>query len=278
MRGTLNRGRRHRSPRLASLSINRLLPNVLTMLALCGGVTAIRFGVQQRWEAAALAILIAAVLDALDGRIARLLNGQSKFGAELDSLSDVVSFGVAPAIVLYLWVLDAAGTFGWIAVLAFCVCAALRLARFNSKLGDSDLPSWAYNYFTGVPGPAGAALALLPMMASFETGPGVASHPVLVGLWTVAVALLMISQIPTFSMKGLRVPHRYLLSVLAGVGLLAACLVGAPWPTLCAVALAYLVSIPFSIRQFRRLRVQAARVQATAIAAVVNLPSSPSSP
>ncbi|WP_343038749.1 phosphatidylcholine/phosphatidylserine synthase [Skermanella pratensis] len=132
--------RRNRPPRLSGLSINRLLPNMLTMLALCAGVTAMRFAIQGRFEAAVVSVMIAAVLDALDGRIARLLNGQSRFGEELDSLSDVVSFGVAPAITLYLWVLAGAGTPGWIAVLAFSVCAALRLARFNSKLGDSDLP------------------------------------------------------------------------------------------------------------------------------------------
>jgi CDP-diacylglycerol--serine O-phosphatidyltransferase len=251
----------NRPPRLRGLSINRLLPNVLTMLALCAGVTGLRFAIQGRFEAAVVSIMLAAVFDALDGRIARLLNGQSRFGEELDSLSDVVSFGVAPALILYLWVLAPAGPFGWVAVLALCVCAALRLARFNTKLGQGDMPAYAYNYFTGVPAPAGAGLALLPLVLSFQTGPGLFTSPWLVGPWTFVVALLMVSQLPTFSMKGIRVPQTWVVPVLAGVGLIAAALVSAPWLTLSLIGIAYVVSLPFSFRQFRRLKAEARRLQ-----------------
>ncbi len=255
-----------RPPRLRGLSINRMLPNILTMLALCAGVTAMRFAIQGRFEAAVISIIIAAILDALDGRIARLLNGQSRFGEELDSLSDVVSFGVAPAMVLYLWTLSEVGTFGWIAVLALSVCAALRLARFNSKLGQNDMPAFAYNYFTGVPAPAGAGLALLPLVLSFELGPDVLGSAWIVVPWTLVVALLMVSWLPTFSGKGVRIPQKYVVPILACVGLLAAALVGAPWLTLGAIGLAYVASFPFSYRQFNRLKAEAARLQAQIVA------------
>jgi CDP-diacylglycerol--serine O-phosphatidyltransferase len=251
-----------RPPRLRGVSINRLLPNVLTMLALCAGVTAMRFAIQGRFEAAVISIIMAAVLDALDGRIARLLNGQSRFGEELDSLSDVVSFGVAPAMILYLWTMSEVGTLGWVAVLALSVCAALRLARFNSKLGQNDMPAYAYNYFTGVPAPAGAGLALLPLVLSFEIDRDVLASGWIVVPWTMVVALLMVSWLPTFSGKGLRIPQRYVVPILVCVGLLAAALVSAPWLTLAAIGLVYVASFPFSYRQFNRLKGEAARLQA----------------
>ncbi|WP_029010200.1 CDP-diacylglycerol--serine O-phosphatidyltransferase [Azospirillum halopraeferens] len=248
-------------PRLKGLSINHLLPNVLTVLALCAGLTAIRFAIQERWEPAVIAIVIAAVLDALDGRIARLLNGQSKFGAELDSLADVISFGVAPALTIYLWALDGAGSLGWIATLAFPVCAALRLARFNSRLGAADLPPFAFNYFTGIPAPAGAGLALLPLVAGFATDPEITGHPALVVPWMLGIGGLMVSTIPTFSFKGVRIPQRAVVPGLVGVGLLAAFLVSQPWWTLTALGIAYLASLPFSIAQFAKLQNAAARMK-----------------
>lgn len=249
-------------PRLKGLSINHLLPNVLTVLALCAGLTAIRFAIDGQWQPAVVAVVTAAILDALDGRIARLLNGQSKFGAELDSLSDVVSFGVAPAIMMYLWALGAAGSFGWIAALAYAVCMALRLARFNSRLGAPDLPPWAFNYFTGVPAPAGAGLVLLPMVAGFEVNPALVSHPALVVPWTLAIGLLLVSTLPTFSGKGMRVPTDYVVPALVGVGLLAAFLVAQPWWTLILLGIAYVALIPVSLRQFRKLQRAAADIQA----------------
>ena len=259
--GVFRKRPRRAHPRLKGLSINHLLPNVLTVLALCAGLTAIRFAINGQWQPAVVAVVTAAILDSLDGRIARLLNGQSKFGAELDSLSDVVSFGVAPALMLYLWGLGAAGSFGWIAALAYAVCCALRLARFNSRLGVPDLPPWAFNYFTGVPAPAGAGLVLLPMVAGFEVSPGVVGHPALIVPWTLAIGLLMVSTLPTFSGKGMRVPTQYVVPALVGVGLLAAFLVAQPWWTLILLGIAYLALLPFSVRQFRTLQRAAAEIQ-----------------
>jgi len=248
-------------PRLKGLSINHLLPNVLTVLALCSGLTAIRFAIQGRWEPAVIAIVIAAILDALDGRIARLLNGQSKFGAELDSLSDAISFGVAPAFMMYLWGLNGAGSLGWIAAMAYAVCCALRLARFNSRLGVVDLPPWAYNYFTGVPAPAGAGLVLLPMTLGFEAGPDWTGHPAIIVPWTLMIGGLMVSTLPTFSFKGARVPAQWVVPALAGVGLIAAMMVSQPWWTLSIIGLTYLATLPFSILQFRKLQSAAELMQ-----------------
>ncbi len=239
--------------RLKDFSLNKLIPNILTVLALCAGLTAIRFGFEGRFELAVTAIVLAGIFDALDGRIARMLGGSTKFGAEMDSLSDVVGFGVAPAVLLYLWVMRAAGSIGWALVLFYCVCCALRLARFNTRLGQSDLPPWAYRFFTGVPAPAGAGLVLTPMMVSFDLGPGVFSHVFVNALVIVAVSALMVSQVPTYSGKSVRVPHHYVLPLLILVGLFAAFLVSAPWTTLTAVAVAYVVSIPVSVIEFRRL-------------------------
>lgn len=253
------RARRHR---LKGQSINRLIPNILTILALGAGLTSIRFGLQERWELAVFALIVAAVLDGLDGRIARLLGGTSKFGAELDSLSDFVSFGVAPAFLLYFWTMQDAGGVGWALVLLFSVCCALRLARFNTRSGDSDLPPWAYNYFTGVPAPAAAGLVLLPMMIYFELGPGLVDRPALNGAVITATALLMVSRIPTYSFKQVKVPHKYVLPTLLVVGLVAAFLATSPWATFVTLIFAYLITIPFSMRSFRHLRKEAERIQA----------------
>ncbi len=162
--------KRLRRPRIKAVAFNRLLPNIVTVLALCAGLTAIRFGFQARWELAVMAIILAAIFDALDGRLARLVGGSTKFGAELDSLSDFISFGVAPAVLLYFWTLQHARGVGWALALLFAVCAALRLARFNTKLGVSDMPPWAYNYFTGVPAPGAAGLLLMPMTVTVAHG------------------------------------------------------------------------------------------------------------
>ncbi|HLI11201.1 MAG TPA: CDP-diacylglycerol--serine O-phosphatidyltransferase [Alphaproteobacteria bacterium] len=240
--------------RLKDFSLNKLIPNILTVLALCAGLTAIRFGLQQRFEPAVIAIMLAGIFDALDGRIARMLGGSTKFGAEMDSLSDVVSFGVAPSMVLYQWTMRSAGSIGWALVLIFSVCCALRLARFNTKLGAGDLPPWAYRFFTGVPAPAGAGLVLTPMMITFDLGPGGIFGTAFVnGIIIVAVSMLMVSQIPTYSGKSIRIPQRYVLPLLLLVGLFAAFLVAAPWSTLPFIALVYVASIPLSLLEFRRL-------------------------
>ncbi len=243
-----------RAPKIKGLSINKMIPNILTLLALCAGLTAIRFGLDGKWEQGVIAIFIAGILDGLDGRIARLLHGTSKFGAELDSLSDFVSFGVAPSMLLYFWTMEDAGGLGWALVLLFAVCAAMRLARFNTMIGQPDLPGWAYNFFTGVPTPAGAALALLPMIATFQFGPGFFDRPSVVGVFLVGVSFLMVSTVPTFSFKRFRVPLRFVMPSLVLVGVVAAFLVSEPWATIAAVLVLYLVSIPLSIRRFQHLK------------------------
>ena len=255
----MNRPRRR--PRIKTLPFNRLLPNIVTVLALCAGLTAIRFGYQARWELAVLAIVLAGIFDALDGRLARLVGGSTKFGAELDSLSDFVSFGVAPAVLLYFWTLQHAPGVGWALALLFAVCAALRLARFNTKLGVSDMPAWAYNYFTGVPAPGAAGLVLLPMILSFQFPGAFLVSPVLNAAVIVTVAFLMISRIPTYSFKQFGVPHKLVLPVLLLVGLMAAFLVTSPWATVTVIGIAYIVSLPFSGRSFRALQREAARLR-----------------
>lgn len=250
-----------RPPRIPGLSLNRMIPNILTVLALCAGLTAIRFGMHGKWEAGVVAILAAAVLDGLDGRIARLLHGTSKFGAELDSLSDFVSFGVAPAMLLYFWTMQHIGGAGWALVLLYAVCCALRLARFNTMLGQADLPPWAYNFFTGIPAPAAAGVVLLPMMLSFQAGSGLFDLPPVVGGFLVGVSFLMVSTLPTFSFKRLRVPVRWVLPTLLVVGLLAAFMVSNPWTTMSGIIVVYLCSIPFSVRHFRHLKRQAAEMR-----------------
>jgi CDP-diacylglycerol--serine O-phosphatidyltransferase len=229
-----------------------LVPNLITVMALCSGLSGLRFALADKWEFAVGFVLLAAIFDALDGRMARLLRAQSKFGAELDSLSDFVCFGVVPACILFLWSMQNIQNFGWMVVLSFATCAALRLARFNVKL-DDDKPAFAYNYFTGVPAPAGAGVALLPMILDFQLELGLREVPVLVAIWTVGIGILMVSQVPTFSFKKMRIPQRLVLPVLIACGLLVAALVSAPWLTLGIVIMVYLGTIPWSFYSYRRL-------------------------
>lgn len=241
-----------RRKRLRGLPVNSLIPNILTVLAVCAGVTSIRFSLEEQWEMAVMAIAVAAILDTLDGRVARLLKGTSKFGAELDSLSDFVSFGVAPAIMLYRWTLSELGGVGWIIVLAYAVCCGLRLARFNTTLDDPDRPAWAADFFTGVPAPAAAGLVLLPVMISFQVGDDVLRFVVLNAVNAVFVAFMMVSSIPTFSFKRMRVKRERVMPVLIVVGLLGAVVASYPWFMLSAVTSLYLISIPFAIKSHRR--------------------------
>jgi len=261
-----------RPPRIPGLSINRLIPNILTLLALCAGLTSIRYGLLGMWKEGVVAIVLAGILDGLDGRVARLLQGTSKFGAELDSLSDFVSFGVAPAMLLYLWTMQSAGGLGWAVVLLYTVCAGLRLARFNSMLGQPDLPPYAYNFFTGVPAPAAAGVVLVPMVASFEFGRGFFDRPALVSVFLLGVAFLMVSTIPTFSFKKVRIPTNWVLPMLLIIGALAAFLVTEPWLTLVVVGIVYIGLIPVSIRSFRRLKAQAERAEPDPAAAEGDAP------
>jgi CDP-diacylglycerol--serine O-phosphatidyltransferase len=239
--------------RLSDFSVNRMVPNVLTLLAVCAGMTAIRFAGKGNFEAACYAIIVAGIFDGLDGRIARLLRSTSRFGAELDSLSDFVSFGVAPAVVLYLWTMSDFQSIGWAIVLIFAVCCALRLARFNTQLA-AEPPPWAAGFFTGAPAPAGAGLLMLPMFISFEWGDWIARSPYLNGVWITGVALLMISTVPTVSLKRIRIPPDFVVPTLLGIGLLAGLFTTAPWPTLTFIGAVYIASIPLTVRASLRLR------------------------
>lgn len=245
-------------PRLKSLSFNKIIPNIVTLLALAAGLTSIRYGLRDEWERAVIAIILAAVFDGIDGRLARMLKGTTKFGAELDSLADAISFGVAPAILLYMWTLNDLGGIGWALALLFALCCVLRLARFNTMLGEPDLPSFAHNYFVGVPAPAGAFMVLLPMVLSFEFKIGFFDTPMVSAVMVVLVAILMVSKVPTFSMKRFRVPAQWVLPLMICVGLLAAFLVTEPWATFGLLGVVYLASIPFAVRSFRVLTARAA--------------------
>lgn len=256
---------RFRRRGLPVLTLNRLVPNALTLLGLCAGLTAVRLALMGRWQVAVAAVAVAMVMDALDGRIARLMGTTSDFGAQLDSLSDAISFGVAPAVIVYLWALSGAGGVGWAVCLVFAVACALRLARFNTGLGTAKAHPWADRFFTGVPAPAGAGLALLPMVLSFELGEGILGSAWFNGLMLAVVAGLMVSTIPTFSAKRLKIPRSYVGLALIGVGALAAFLVSTPWVTLGIVGLAYLASIPVSVIVFRRLRQRASAAEPPAI-------------
>lgn len=269
--------------RLRNLPLNTLAPNILTIIALCSGLTAIRFALLGQFKFAVLAIFIAAFFDMLDGRVARLLKGASRFGAELDSLSDFLSFGVAPAMVLYFWCLHelGSGNTGWLVVLAYSVCTALRLARFNTALDDDDKPQWTGSFFTGIPSPAGAGIALLFLIVSLELENDFFRSPALNALWLLFAGGLMISRVPTFSFKRVRVPREYVGFVLLGAGLLVAALFNQPWLTLAAMGLAYLGSIPFAVKahdKLKRADAAAAAAPADPVSATDPPPADPAEP
>lgn len=247
-----------RVPRIKGQNISKLVPNMITVGATCAGLTGVKFALDGKWEHAVIAIIVAGVLDALDGRMARLLKSASDFGAELDSLSDFVAFGVSPAFILYFWTLQSLGRVGWIVALFLAICCGLRLARFNTDIGK--LPPYAYNYFTGVPAPAGAGLALLPMIASFAYDIPILQNPILVAVWSVVVAILMVSRIPTYSFKAAKVPQSAMVPILVLVALLAAGLAGAPWMTMTSVGLVYIMSFGASFLTYRRLKIEAERM------------------
>ena len=243
-----------------------MAPNAVTALALCSGLTGVRFAIDGDWEKALAAIIIAGVLDGMDGRIARLLRAQSKFGEELDSLSDNVAFGTAPALILFLWSLQYAPKFGWVAALALAVCCALRLARFNARIDATEQPHKSAGFNTGVPAPAGAGLAFLPLFAWLVTGSAWFQAWFVVMPWVVFVALLMISSIPTYSWSSVRIRSGWRLFALAGIALLGAALLTAPWHTLLAVTALYLVMIPFSLAGYARVRQRRASARGSASA------------
>jgi CDP-diacylglycerol--serine O-phosphatidyltransferase len=236
------------------ISFRAMIPNAVTVLALCFGLTGVRFAIGAEWEKALAAIIIAGVLDGMDGRIARLLRAQSKFGAELDSLSDNIAFGTAPALILFLWSLQHAPKFGWTAALALAVCCALRLARFNARIDAAEQPHKSAGFNTGVPAPAGAGLAFVPIFLWLVTGSEWFQAWYVVMPWVLFVALLMISSIPTYSWSSIRIRKGWRLFTLAGIAVLGAALLTAPWSTLLIVALLYLAMLPFSVVSYQRVK------------------------
>ena len=248
--------------RLGGLPLRAVLPNAVTALGLCSGLSGVRFAVAGWWELAVAMILLAGVLDGLDGRIARMLRGQSRFGAELDSLADAISFGVSPALILYLWSLSALPRFGWTAALMLAVFCALRLARFNANIDVTEQPHKSAGFLTGVPAPAGAGLALLPMFLWFCTGEPLLRSPWIVAPWTALVAFLMVSSLATFSWGSLRLRRNIRFEALAVVVIFGAAAVSAPWHSASALCIIYLLPLPFSIASYARVRRQRVAAQA----------------
>jgi CDP-diacylglycerol--serine O-phosphatidyltransferase len=227
---------------------------MVTLLAMCAGLTAIRMAFEGRYVLALAAIVFAAILDGIDGRLARFLKGTSRFGAELDSLSDFVNFGVAPALVLYFWRLHELKSAGWIAAMVFAICGGLRLARFNVMAEEPDRPAWASNFFVGMPAPMGAITVLLPIYATFL---GLPRSSVLIWstlFYTLIIALLMVSRLPVYSGKrvGTRVPPEMVGPVIVVVVLSIGLLIAYPWIVLTLGTLAYLGSLPFGWLSYRR--------------------------
>lgn len=236
-----------------AVSIRTILPNVVTLCAFMAGVTSIRFALAGKWELAAASIALAGILDGLDGTVARLLKSTSRFGAELDSLSDVVSFGIAPAVVIYLWSLEQMDRLGWAVALIYATAMALRLARFNARLDDDDEPRKRFGYLTGVPAPMGAALLLMPLMLELATGDDtIRSHGLIVGGYSVIVALLVVSTIPTISPKALRAPRHAFVPLMLVIGIVFAGLFVRTWAVLFGIGVLYLAWIPFGILAFKK--------------------------
>jgi CDP-diacylglycerol--serine O-phosphatidyltransferase len=247
-----------RRRRFRPIPVRMLVPNFITLLAICAGLTAIRLSTEGRMELAVAAIVFAAVLDGLDGRVARMIKGQSKFGAELDSLADFVNFGVAPGLILYFWQLHDLSNVGWIAAMIFAISGGLRLARFNATMNDTNKPAFAANFFTGVPAPAGAIAVLLPIYLSFL---GIPQPPaVLTAFYTLLIAILMVSRLPVFSgkMVGMRVPPELVLPVFVAVVFFIALLISYPWVVLSFCSIGFLVSLPIGWKSYRDQDLKAA--------------------
>ncbi|GAB5389497.1 MAG: CDP-diacylglycerol--serine O-phosphatidyltransferase [Alphaproteobacteria bacterium] len=250
-------------------SLTKMIPNMLTTMAFVFGLSGILFAYHQKWEYSVLSIVFAAFLDGIDGRVARALNAQTKFGAEFDSLSDCVSFGVVPGVVLFMWTLHEVPRFGWLVAVAFAVCNALRLARFNTKMNASDDRPFAANFFEGMPAPAGACMALLPMALDFGFfGGGVVSqYPYLVLLWTGLAAFMMVSTVPTVSFKKVHIPPRFKVPFMLAAALLVVMVLPLPrlhpgagpgfhWKTLSFIGFVYLACIPWGLLRYRKMNAE----------------------
>jgi CDP-diacylglycerol--serine O-phosphatidyltransferase len=259
--------------RFRRIPVRTLVPNVITLLALCAGLTAIRMAFENRYVLALAAIVFAAFLDGIDGRLARFLKGTSRFGAELDSLADFVNFGVAPALILYFWGLHDLKSAGWIAAMVFAICAALRLARFNVMVDDPDKPAWASNFFVGVPAPAGAITVLLPIYVALLGLPRSEWLSWVTLVYTLAIASLMVSRLPVFSGKrvGTRVPPEMVGPAVVVAVLFIALLIAYPWIILTAGTLAYLGALPFGYLSYRgyERRTRESRAEAPSTSAQV---------
>jgi len=255
------RGRRANIRR--GIPARAVAPNAVTALALCSGLTGVRFAIAGDWEKALLAILIAGILDGLDGRIARLLKGESRFGAELDSLSDVIAFGVSPAIIMFLWSLNEIPRFGWVFALGYAVCAALRLARFNASIDSAEHPRKTAGFLTGVPAPTGAGMMLVPVAMWLWSDLDIFRDPYFVCGWAALIGFLMISDLATYSWSSLHISRAWRLPALLLVAMAGAALFTAPWHTLSALMLFYLATIPFSVLAYARVRRQRGAVVAT---------------
>ena len=240
-----------------SVSMAAFIPNAITVLAVCSGITAIRFAIEGNNQTALMLIALAALLDALDGRMARLLKSSSQFGAELDSLSDAVSFGVAPALILYFWGMTDFAAYGWAAALFYAVCAVLRLARFNTNL--TSWPPYAYNYFQGMPSPAAAGVVLLPMIGNIAFG--FTTSPEFLTAWLIVTALLMVSNIPTYSFKAVRLTRGMMFVMLVVFLFVVSNAIDRPWQTLFVFLVVYVALLPLSWVTFNRLRNEAERLQ-----------------
>ncbi|MEE4317481.1 MAG: phosphatidylcholine/phosphatidylserine synthase [Erythrobacter sp.] len=249
------------------LSLRAMLPNAITAAALCAGLTGIRFATDGAWTYAIGLVVLAGVLDGIDGRIARLLNAQSRFGAELDSLADSLSFGVAPALILFLWSLQDLPRFGWFAALAFAISCALRLARFNARIDVDDQPHKSAGFLTGVPAPVGAGLAFTPFYLWHETQLEIFRNPVVMALWLSVIAVLMISNMATLSWASLRPRKAIRLWLIAFVALAFAALLLEPWWTLATISIVYLALMPYGLVKYGRIKRRRAQEQAAAAAA-----------
>jgi CDP-diacylglycerol--serine O-phosphatidyltransferase len=266
-----------RRRRFRPIPVRMLVPNVITLLAICAGLTAIRLSTEGQMELAVGAIVFAAVLDGIDGRVARMIKGQSKFGAELDSLADFVNFGVAPGLILYFWQLHELGNGGWIAAMVFAISGGLRLARFNATMDDPNKPAFAANFFTGVPAPAGAGTVLLPIYLAFL---GLPKPPaMLTAFYTLLIGFLMVSRLPVFSGKSvrMRVPPEMVLPVFVSVIFFIALLIGYPWYILSACTVLFLLSLPLGWKSYRDHERKAAAAQAVPPAEAAP-PSTPAPP
>ena len=247
--------------KLKSLPFRKIAPNIVTVMALCAGMTAIRYAIMDNWSRAVFCIFLAAFFDMLDGRVARMLKGSTKFGAELDSLSDFLSFGVAPSILMYNWTMSSLPKFGWFFCLLFPICGALRLARFNTMLEDETREDYWHNFFVGVPAPAGAALCILPIMLAFEFPEiDLFKNIWFCGFVMCIVAMLMVSQLPTISVKHMKIPTYMLVPLLIIVVFFTTQMFSQPWLILSIITICYAISIPFGSVLFMKAKKAASKI------------------